>query len=113
MQDQIATNIERCFNSLTMEEQHEMLAILNNQTKSSRTIVDFYDEVQRRLGESPKCVITQDGPPHSPTITAVVSVPFGDYSGEGPNKSIAKANACIEAKKAWPKFKSTADTNNK
>ena len=111
MDNILAAKIEEVFASLTMEDQHKMLIRLNSQTKSSGAIIEFYDEVQKRFGLSPTCVIMQNGPPHSPTITAVVSVPFGDYSGEGPNKSIAKANACIEAKKAWPKFPSTADVN--
>ena len=60
MDNILAAKIEELFASLTIDEQHEMLARLSSQTKSSGIIKKFYDDVQKRFGLSATCVITQD-----------------------------------------------------
>ena len=109
MDNVLATKIEEIFSNFGLEDQHKMLARLKSQTKSSGIIKKFCDDIQKRFGQNVEFFISQDGPAHAPRVIISLVTPFGTFHGEGINQSIARANACENAKKAWPKFSKPVD----
>lgn len=83
--------IKELFNSLSKEEQIELLKELNPQTGTS--IAEFTQLHQRMYGKNVEFTISQEGVDHMPTITAIVHTAIGDFEATGSNKKIAKANA--------------------
>ena len=93
--------IKKLFASLNKSEQTELLKELSSNTETSISIADFAVKHQKRFGSNVEFSVSQIGPDHCPTVTAIAHTAFGDFTGKGSNQKIAKANAVEAANKNW------------
>lgn len=95
--------IKEMFDTLSKEEQAELLKILSSTAVTSTSIAEFSEAHQKRYGSNVEFTISKKGPDHAPIVTATAITAFGNFTGEGGNQKIAKANA-VEAAENFGKI---------
>jgi hypothetical protein len=100
----IKKEIKDSFFSMSDEDQAELLKELSTVSGTAITIHEFAAKHQQICSQSIKfSPVEQSGLSHNPIIKITVLTAFGDFTAEGSNQKIAKANACAmaEAEAPW------------
>ncbi len=96
--NEIKEEIKASFFSLSDEDQAELIKELSAVSGTSISINEFAAKHQQICSQNIKfSSVEQTGLSHSPMIKITLHTAFGDFTGEGSNQKIAKANACTKA----------------
>jgi len=97
----VKSEIREMFNSLEKFEQIELLKELSGATKSSQYVIEFSNKHLKKFKSNIEFSILQTGPQHCPIVKAIVHTAYGEYTGCGTSKEVAKTNAIDLANLNW------------
>lgn len=99
----VQEEILNLFSTLDVEEQNDVLAKLNNASKSSVDVDYFRKEVQKKYKKPVRFQVSAYSDPRTSTtvIEVVCHTPYGQFTAKGKNQKVAKAKA---VSLAWEKI---------
>jgi hypothetical protein len=92
--------ITEIFKTLNAAEQQSVIKKLNQLAVTSENVAYFSQWHQKKYSKNAIFAIHVSKKTHDPIVAAKVFTAFGEFTGEGVNKKLAKLEAVKSAKKA-------------